>query len=216
MAEHGRLSHLKSPRRAARLMRQKLRNVQSEHEEWSRRGYAMPAPQAVKWAVLRRYGIPSSLWIETGTYLGDTTAFLAKGAKHVYSIEPEPQLAARARTRFAKHERITIVEGTSEDRFGELVAGVEQGPVSFWLDGHYSAGMTYQGESDTPIRDELSTIERNLDRLESVAVLVDDVRCFDPDNPHFAGYPSRAWLVDWAERNGLPWTIEHDIFVASK
>lgn len=51
---------------------------------------------------------------------------------------------------------------------------------------------------------------------EKATVLVDDFRCFDPANPEYATYPRRVWLVEWAERNDLSWTIEHDIFAAFK
>ena len=174
----------------------------------------MPAPPRVKRAVLRRYGATEGTWVETGTYRGDTTAFLARAAQHVYSIEPGPDLARDARERFAADSRVTIVEGLAEDRLAEVLDGIEAGPVSFWLDGHYSAGVTHRGPSETPIRAELAVVEKHLDRLTPVSVLIDDVRCFDPTNPEYAEYPSRGWLVGWAERNGLVWTIEHDIFAA--
>jgi hypothetical protein len=183
---------------------------------WRRRGFDMPAPSAVKWAVLERYGFPQGEWIETGTYLGDTTAVLARKARHVWSIEPEPTLARNAVARFANAGQVTIVNGTSEDRLQELLDAVTGDSVSFWLDGHYSAGVTFQGEKDTPIRQELELIEKRLPDWRSVAVMVDDVRCFDPSDPLFTSYPPREWLVDWAVRNGLSWTIEHDIFVARR
>lgn len=68
---------------------------------------------------------------------------------------------------------------------------------------------------DTPITAELREVEKHLARLDHVAVLVDDVRCFDPSLPEYATYPSRDWLVEWATSHGLSWTIEHDIFVAT-
>lgn len=187
-----------------------------ERYQWRKRGFDMPAPQGVKWAVLRRYGFARGDWIETGTYLGDTTAVLARDARHVWSIEPEPTLARKASARFANTTQVTIVHGTSEDRLGDVLDAVNGEPVSFWLDGHYSAGVTFQGETDTPIRQELELIEKRLSGWKSVAVLVDDVRCFDPTNPLFVNYPPREWLVDWAVRNDLSWTIEHDIFIARR
>ena len=90
------------------------------------------------------------------------------------------------------------------------------GDVSFWLDGHYSGGDTYQGPLDTPIREELNEISQMLDQLNSVSVFVDDIRCFDPSSQEYSQYPSRNWLAQWADQNGLNWTIEHDIFIAYK
>ena len=182
-------------------------------DQWKRRDFVMPAPQRVKWSVLRRYGGLTDVWVETGTYRGDTTAFLARTAAHVHSIEPGPELAEAARWRFRGNSRVTIHQGLSEDRLPGLLETLE-GPVSFWLDGHFSAGITFQGPTDTPIREELAVIAQHLRRLGRVKVLVDDVRCFDPSNPVLASYPPRGWLVEWAETNGLTWTIEQDIFAA--
>ena len=113
------------------------------------RGFSMPAPANVKRAVLLRYGRETDTWIETGTYLGDTTAFLARRAKRVYSIEPEPTLARQATRRFSGVENVTIVEGLSEDNLAGILSEIE-GPVSFWLDGHYSAGITFKDRPTRP------------------------------------------------------------------
>lgn len=182
-------------------------------DSWADREYAMPAPQKVKWAVLQRLGGQTDTWVETGTYLGDTTAVLAATAKHVYSIEPGPDLVRRAMQRFASRENVTILEGLSEERLPELLPEL-QGPVSFWLDGHYSAGITHRGPVDTPIKQELALIEQHTSHLGPVTVLIDDIRMFDPTVPEFAAYPSRGWLAQWAERQNMTWTIEHDIFAA--
>jgi hypothetical protein len=88
------------------------------------------------------------------------------------------------------------------------------GNINFWLDGHYSAGITYRGPQDTPILDELAHISNNLHRFEKVCVMVDDIRSFDSEIDEYSSYPSLNILVDWANQNGLGWHIEHDIFVA--
>ena len=140
--------------------------------------------------------------IETGTYFGGTTDFLARSAKHVYSIEPEPNLATRAMQRFASRDNVTIIQGLSEEHIGGLLDSVS-GPLSLWLDGHFSAGVTFQGPVDTPIQQELNAIARRIHRLDVVTVCVDDVRCFDPRNPEYSPYPNRSWLVQWADSCGL-------------
>lgn len=183
--------------------------------KWRQSLFAMPAPTEVKWSVLARHGGPSDTWIETGTFLGDTTEFLSRTAKHVFSIEPGDALAQEAMTRFASRNNVTVIHGLSEEHLGDLLDSVS-GPISLWLDGHYSAGVTFQGPSDTPIRSELSEIEARIEKLHQLTVCIDDVRCFDPANPRYSSYPTRSWLVNWAESLGMSWTIEHDIFVAQK
>lgn len=175
----------------------------------------MPAPVLVKWGVLQRWGISQGTWIETGTYWGDTTAFLASTAKHVYSIEPDLEMAVRAQERFQRSGNVTVIHGLSEDHIGEVLDRVT-GPLSLWLDGHFSGPGTHRGPLDTPIVKELEAIQSRLQKFKEISVLVDDVRLFDPTNPEFASYPNRSWLVGWADQSDLEWSIEHDIFVARK
>jgi hypothetical protein len=187
-------------------------NMHKDILKWKTRKYSMPAPTFVKWAVLERYG-SNGTWIETGTFMGDTTIHLARSAQRVYTIEPQPQLALNARNRLRKFKNVTVLEGLSETIFPDLLDQVE-GKISVWLDGHFSSGDTHQGPQDTPIREELNAIEARLEKFQEIAVFVDDFRCFDPQIPEFNSYPEKAFLVNWAERCNLNWNIEHDIFIA--
>ncbi len=180
---------------------------------WGERGYSAPSPPFVKRNVLSRHAISGGIWIETGTFLGDTTEFLAKNSHFVYSIEPSPDLYERACKRFLNFENVKLINGLSEDVLPNILSNVS-GDVCFWLDGHFSHGITFQGERDTPIREELSAIRSAISALDRIAVCIDDVRCFDPLIPDFESYPPIGFLVAWAEESGLKWSIEHDIFVA--
>jgi len=181
--------------------------------KWSRRRFAAPSPAHVKQTCLIRNGIPNAIWIETGTYTGSTTRILSKHSKMVYSIEPAPSLYASAKRNFRHFKNVEIINGTSEEVFPTLLPRI-QGDVNFWLDGHYSSGATFKGPKSTPIDDELKSISENLPHFKKVAVLVDDIRCFNPKIPEYSDYPSVDLLVDWARANRLHWHIEHDIFVA--
>ena len=191
------------------------RITRREYAEWATRGFAAPSPPHVKRATLLRLGLPEATWVETCTFMGDTTALLALRARRVHSIEPEPKLCARAQGRFANTPNVEIHGGLSEEILPILLARLE-GDVCLWLDGHYSAGVTFKGPKDTPIAEELAAIEAAAPRLGRLVVLVDDVRCFDPSRPEFADYPPKAFLIAWAERLGLAWHIEQDIFVARR
>ncbi len=193
----------------------RLLNLMRDYVRWSGRGFSAPSPHLIKQACLVRNGIPGGTWIETGTFLGETTEFLAKRAQHVYSIEPEPGLFKRAHRHFGNRRNVEIMNGTSEEIFPILLPKIN-GDVNFWLDGHYSAGITFQGPQDTPIIDELKCIAANLGHFGKVCVLVDDIRCFNPRVEAYSSYPSLNALVDWANANGLDWHIEHDIFVARR
>jgi hypothetical protein len=145
--------------------------------------------------------------------MGDTTSVLSKIAKMVYSIEPEPTLFSKAEQRFSDTINVKVINGLSEDVFPKLLPTIS-GNICFWLDGHYSAGITFKGPQETPILDELSVIGQNIAQMSKAAVMIDDVRCFDPGNPEFSAYPPVDVLVDWARKHNLTWHIEHDIFIA--
>jgi hypothetical protein len=191
------------------------RRENDELRKWADRHYAAPSPPHVKRKVLLRNGMPSETWVETGTYLGSTTQTLSLEAKFVYSIEPEPELFSKAKERFSNHPNVEIVFGTSEARLEGILEKIS-GDVSFWLDGHFSAGVTHKGAMDTPIALELAMIEKAIGRLGKVVIMIDDVRCFGSKDPEHAEYPPLEFLVEWANKNHFSWHIEHDIFVAVK
>ena len=180
---------------------------------WAENSYSSPSPHFVKQSIVLSNVIPDSTTVETGTYMGETTELLESKSMKVISIEPEENLFKMAQLKFAGKPKFQIINGTSEDIFPLLIPTLS-GDVSFWLDGHFSAGITYRGPKETPILDELRIIEDNMMNFQRVVVMVDDIRCFDPTLPEYSTYPTRAYLVEWAGKNGLSWTIEHDIFIA--
>jgi hypothetical protein len=191
-------------------LRKKSDNV---YRDWADKEFAAPSPHFVKQKVLLRNGLRDATWVETGTFMGDTTSVLSKVAKMVYSIEPEPTLFSKAEQKFSSTSNVKIIKGLSEDVFPKLLPTIS-GNICFWLDGHYSAGITFKGPQDTPIIDELAVIGRNITQMSKIVVMVDDMRCFDPRNPEFSAYPPVDVLVDWARKHNLSWHIEHDIFIA--
>jgi hypothetical protein len=198
----------------AQNVEQIVRAIQGkEYGGWEARDYAVPSPHFIKQAVLLRNAFPNAKWIETGTYLGETTKKLSEHGAYVYSIEPEPTLYANAATYFKSYPNVEILKGLSEEIFPSLLPSLS-GDINFWLDGHYSAGITHKGPQDTPILDELAHISSNLHHFGRVCVMIDDIRCFNPELDEYSAYPSLNMLVDWANQNRLNWHIEHDILVA--
>lgn len=180
---------------------------------WGHRRWSPPGPPAVKRAVLSRYGAGSACWIETGTFHGDTTAYLSSLGSSVKSIEPDTSLYLAALRRLAKYRNIELLSGTSEKLFEECLLA-SGSSVACWLDGHWSGGTTYLGDQQTSIRHELDVLAKHVAQFESLVVFVDDIREFDGSLR--TGYPHRTELVTWASTSGMDWTIEHDIFIAWK
>jgi hypothetical protein len=164
----------------------------------------------VKIRVLKSNSLQNATWIETGTYLGDTTLKLAKIARKVISIEPQSELSKFSSNRHKRHKNVEIINAASENCISTILERIS-GPTCFWLDGHYSGDVTFQGTEVSPISAELAAISNYL-TSNKVVVLIDDFRLFV--NSAATGYPSQSSLVEWANENGLTWTVEHDIFIA--
>ena len=188
------------------------RKSQTRLRDWARRAWAAPAPTQVKKRVLLRYCVPAGTWVETGTYLGETASFLAKKTanRDVISLEPSPELYAFATKKWKHISNLKIINQSSEQGF-ELTVSQLSGVINFWLDGHNSGDVTFQGEEISPIKLELEVITRYLANFSSVSIFIDDVRLFNGRD----GYPSSSQLVKFADENNLNWRIEHDIFIAT-
>lgn len=183
--------------------------------EWMFRGFRSPAPHEVKMKVLDRYAL-DGIWVETGTFMGQTTEYLRSNYSFVYSIEPSKEIYDRALGIFKGKENVKLVRGTSEEQLPSVIDEINRKKVSrvnFWLDGHYSAGITYKGIADTPVLAELSAIENLIRSKVAVSIFVDDVRCFLGICDEYETYPSLNALVAWALKHDLRWTIEHDILI---
>jgi hypothetical protein len=184
-----------------------------DFKDWADRNYAAPSPTKVKHQVILRNGLPNATWIETGTYKGDTSALLSKSSKMVYTIEPANALYEAATKRFANTKNIAVINGLSEDIFPTLLPTLT-GEMNFWLDGHYSTGITHQGPKDSPVVEELACIEKNIANFSKLVILIDDIRyCANPESHEFSGYPKIDVFVKWANKNNLYWHVEHDTFV---
>src|SRR5438477_2757262 len=106
--------------------------------------------------MFKRY--PNPVFIETGTYLGDgiKQALLAGFAK-IRSVELSEKLCEENVRRFANRANVKIYQGSSEGQLGYMIADIKE-PITFWLDAHYSAGITARGDENSPILKELRVI----------------------------------------------------------
>ena len=113
--------------------------------------------------------------VETGTYLGDMVEVQKKFFKKIYSIELSTKLYEMAKTRFSKDSNVEIVQGDSGRILSTIVSKLDSSAI-FWLDGHYSAGITAKGDKECPIYEELDAIFKG--RVNNHILLIDDARCF--------------------------------------
>ncbi len=162
----------------------------------------------MKERTVRSYGREFGLrtLVETGTYMGDMIAAMKKDFDRIYSIELSEQLHEEARRRFERYEHIHLLRGDSGVELGKLMGELD-GPALFWLDGHYSGGLTAKGEKDTPIREELLHVLS--DTEANHVILIDDARCFG----NRTDYPTIEQLSELvaSKRPGAGFSVGDDI-----
>lgn len=179
-----------------------------------REGQTLPLPYLLKRGIIARFALRSGskLLVETGTYLGDTPWQLRHLFQHVWSVEVHPPLAELARDRFQKEPKVTIVKADSRHALKDIVPQLDA-PVLYWLDGHYSGGITGMGEAVCPIFAELDIVFA--ETKPSFAVLIDDARLFGQED----GYPSLQELKDYLDRLPQPpfvWMESDILFLVPK
>lgn len=157
-----------------------IRRVTGPAQEWRyvRHGRTGPAPHSMKIRTVRETALSHGLdvLVETGTYRGDMVAAQLGTFRRIVTIELSRDLHRQARSRFAKQGHVETLQGDSGLRIAEVLESIDR-PALFWLDAHWSGGVTARAELDTPIGAELSAI---LDHpVKGHVVLIDDAREFD-------------------------------------
>lgn len=132
-----------------------------------------------------------TVFIESGTYMGETVKKALPFFNEIHSIELAKNLYLQASKRFEQDHHVKIHFGNSPEILSKILPFI-QGKILFWLDGHYSGGQTAKGNENTPIIQELTAIKNS--GITNAIILVDDIRCFQHfKNVHdtaLLGYPS--------------------------
>ena len=184
---------------------------------WYKRNFSSPSPEFVKHEIIKKNNLNNSLWIETGTYYGDTTNLLSNISSEVISIEADKRLYELAVKKFQNTKNIKIINDRSQSVLEEILKNNENHKnLCLYLDAHLcmdhlTKTPTFKEENlETPIMVELNIIENYLKKFDKVNILVDDIRLFDGKTQN---YPNLNVIVDWARKNNSNWFIEHDIFI---
>jgi len=192
------------------LNRQSLNN-------WYKRNFSSPSPEFVKHKIIAKYNLQKALWIETGTYYGDTTNALSKISEKIISIEADNRLFDLAIKKFEDSDNIEIINGKSQDLLEGLLKGnINYKNLCIFLDAHtcldhLTSKLVSKDENlETPIMIELDIIKNHLKNFDKVNILIDDIRLF---NGKSINYPHLNQIVDWARNNNSNWFIEHDMFI---
>jgi hypothetical protein len=128
----------------------------------------------------------SRVFVETGSYRGETIEWARHRFDRVYSIELSPEFHAECRRRFAEAPNVVLIQDDSVRALERLLPEIGDQCV-LWLDAHYSSKGTARGAQAVPLLDELAVIGRQ--RRRDHVILIDDVRLFGSSDP--------TGLVDW-------------------
>lgn len=162
--------------------------------KWENEGRPIPVPHIVKQNAINLYQQKYKIetLFETGTYLGDMIWAQRNNFKNIYSIELSETLTKKAQSRFKKYSYINIIQGDSGKMLHTLTDQMKKKAI-FWLDGHYSGGITAKSDKDCPIYEELSAIFKS---GQEHILLIDDARCFIGEND----YPTIEALSDFIKQ----------------
>lgn len=65
--------------------------------------------------------------------------------KKIISIELGVDLFVKAKKGFKNDKNVVIIQGDSREMLPKILKDINK-PAIFWLDGHYSAGITAKGD----------------------------------------------------------------------
>lgn len=113
-------------------------------------------------------------FIETGTYLGETTERVASEFDTVYTIELSEEIYKSTKQRLSRLGNVKFLLGDSS-KVVDVLSQVIDAPAVFFLDAHFAGGSTAQGEKEVPLYEELSAIAG---RPQPDLIIIDDYRLF--------------------------------------
>lgn len=153
------------------------RKRQAAYKTWREQGSPVPPPHEVKELIIEEIcrNYPHKIFIETGTFMGDMIYSQRNNFDRLYSVELSEALWQKAMKRFSSMAHVHILYGDSGKVMGDLIQEIHE-PAVFWLDGHYSDGITARGEKDCPVLEELAAIFSS--PVKDHLILIDDARCF--------------------------------------
>lgn len=122
------------------------------------------------------------IFVETGTYIGNTTRWAAGNFKKVITIELSQLHFDMAYRKLVPYENITRFHGSSPRVLSDLISGGLSKKCMFWLDAHWCGDGTAKDNSECPLLEELDVISK-IGKLEGL-IMIDDARLFiEPPPP---------------------------------
>ena len=125
-----------------------------------------------------------SVFVETGTFEGDTVAAMIPYFERIMSVELSEPLWKEATRRFSDERKVVVHHGDSAKLLADLRPSIGDASTVYWLDSHWCVADHTSGEqSQCPLLGEIHAIGS---LNEASIVLIDDARLFlaPPPEPH--------------------------------
>lgn len=160
---------------------------------------SLPEKRLSEWVKNYARSMPELVFVETGTYLGDTALWASRIASRVVTIELSKYYFERSEQRLSELGNVSCYHGDSGTVLGNLL-GLLNGPLLLWLDGHYSFGDTGGQGAECPLLSELAALRQY---PEAPCIIIDDARYFvsPPPLPHNSeDWPDLGMIFDALRR----------------
>ena len=128
----------------------------------------------------------NDIFVETGTYEGDTVSIVANNENYkpskIISLELSEVFFNNCTERFKDKRNITIHKANSKYDLLNIINPIDS-QITFWLDSHWSGVPNIGCDPETicPILYELEQIKQH--PIKTHTIMVDDIRLMD--NHHF-------------------------------
>lgn len=167
-----------------------------------------------------------NVFVESGTYLGDTAQKAAGCFQEVHTVELNEEFYEQSASYLKIYSNVIVYHGDTIDHFPKILLDLERRnkKALFWLDGHYMTSMQDEHidpEAEyTPIMKELSIVCK---QCADPVILIDDIRLFGTKlydkRIEYAGnaaYPLLETVCTFLTTQGLIFHIVGDILIAHK
>jgi len=89
------------------------------------------------------------VFVEGGTYKGETAKSMSNKFKKVYTIEKSDVMYDIAKENLKNISNVSMLKGDTREHLSGILENNDN--ILFWLDSHWSAGDTYVEEDECPL-----------------------------------------------------------------
>lgn len=156
--------------------------------------------------------LPLPIFVETGTFEGDTVNALLPYFDRFITAELSEPLWKEVTNRFAGEKKVEPYLGNSPDVIAKFCSALKDSSVLYWLDAHWCVADDTSGEkSQCPLLEEIHAIGQLNDQS---VILIDDARLFlaPPPAPHETSqWPSIDSIITALKQTSL----QHELSVVN-